>query len=55
MLASPMLYGWYKQHWPSLCARSGKRVFVYGMQSSGASTFLYLLAQLAKSVGIIDL
>jgi polynucleotide 5'-kinase involved in rRNA processing len=55
MLASPMLYGWYKQAWPALSARSGKRVFVYGLQSSGASTFLFLLAQLEKSVGIVDL
>ena len=55
MLLAPRLYGWYKAAWPALSARSGKRVFVYGMQSSGASTFLFLLAQLEKSVGIIDL
>ncbi len=54
---APSLYGWYRGAYPKLSegAGVGKRVFVYGMQSSGASTFLFLLAQIPRSVGIIDL
>ena len=36
-------------------SRSAHRIFVFAMQSSGASTFLFLLAQLPYSVAIVDL
>ena len=32
-----------------------RRIMVVGMQSSGASTFLFLLAQLPRTVAVVDL